>query len=148
MSNNDRPEDSVYTPPEVRKEGPVTVANGFVDQTIGAKSAQGRYVEMQSAPRFPIKLPVSVKSETGDCAAETQNISANGVLFEMESDMPVGAVVDFTISVPSEILGEQVQVQIDCHGRVVRSYEDHGRRGVGVVIDEYHFERTESSEGI
>jgi hypothetical protein len=24
---------------------------------------------------------------------------------------------------------------------VVRSFEDSGRRGVGVVIDEYHFER-------
>jgi hypothetical protein len=24
---------------------------------------------------------------------------------------------------------------------VVRSFEDQGRRGVGVVIDEYHFER-------
>jgi hypothetical protein len=24
---------------------------------------------------------------------------------------------------------------------VVRSFEDKGRRGVGVVIDEYHFER-------
>jgi hypothetical protein len=24
---------------------------------------------------------------------------------------------------------------------VVRSFDDRGRRGVGVVIDEYHFER-------
>ena len=35
----------------------------------------------------------------------------------------------------------EADVQIDCRGRVVRSFEDRGRRGVGVVIDEYHFER-------
>jgi hypothetical protein len=38
-------------------------------------------------------------------------------------------------------VGSRSDIQIDCHGRVVRSFEDRGRRGVGVVIDEYHFER-------
>jgi hypothetical protein len=50
-------------------------------------------------------------------------------------------MVDFTILLPAEILGSRRNVQIDCRGRVVRSFEDRGRRGVGVVIDEYHFER-------
>ena len=39
------------------------------------------YASMQSAPRFPLHLPVEVMSQSGACAAETQNISANGVLF-------------------------------------------------------------------
>lgn len=55
--------------------------------------------------------------------------------------MPVGAPLDFTISLPAAILGAKADVQIDCRGRVVRSVEDSGRRGVGVVIDEYRFER-------
>jgi hypothetical protein len=42
---------------------------------------------------------------------------------------------------PAEIVGLRRNVQIDCRGRVVRSFEDQGRRAVGVVIDEYHFER-------
>ena len=42
---------------------------------------------------------------------------------------------------PGDVVGSRSDVQIDCHGRVVRSFEDKGRRGVGVVIDEYHFER-------
>jgi len=49
--------------------------------------------------------------------------------------------VDFTIMLPAEVLGARQNVQIDCRGRVVRSFDDRGRRGVGVVIDEYHFER-------
>ena len=100
-----------------------------------------RFPEMQSAARFPIKLPVSVKSTAGASATETQNISANGVLFQLDSEMPIGSPVDFTISLPANVVGTEADVQIDCRGRVVRSFEEDGRRGVGVVIDEYRFER-------
>jgi len=101
----------------------------------------GRYEDLQSAPRFPLHLSASVKTEGAAYAALTENISANGVLFAMEKDVPVGSIVDFTIMLPAEILGARKNVQIDCRGRVVRSFDDRGRRGVGVVIDEYHFER-------
>ena len=73
--------------------------------------------------------------------AETENISANGVLFAMDKDVPVGSMVDFTIVLPGRRSGSAARCAIDCRGRVVRSFEDRGRRGVGVVIDEYHFER-------
>src|SRR5216683_1251069 len=114
------------------------------------------YTDVQGAPRFPIKLPVALKSAaaapgvtgsevTGrtvtERTAETENISANGVLFRMDADVPVGSAVDFTISLPADVVGAEADVQVDCHGRVVRSFEDGGRRGVGVVIDEYRFER-------
>jgi hypothetical protein len=105
------------------------------------QTAIKHYAEMQSAPRFPLHLPVEIKSQDGACSAETQNISANGVLFAMDRDVPVGSLVDFTILLPGNVVGSRCDVQIDCHGRVVRSFEDNGRRGVGVVIDEYHFER-------
>jgi hypothetical protein len=106
------------------------------------QTATKHYAEMQSAPRFPLHLPVELKSTSGACSAETQNISANGVLFAMDRDVPVGSLVDFTILLPGDIVGSRSNIQIDCHGRVVRSFEDKGRRGVGVVIDEYNFERT------
>ena len=105
------------------------------------KASRARYPDMQSAVRFPIKLPVSVKSKSGDNLAETQNISANGVLFAMERNVPVGSIVDFTIMLPAEAVGARNDVQVDCRGRVVRAFEVRGRLGVGVVIDEYHFER-------
>jgi hypothetical protein len=101
----------------------------------------GHYEDMQSAPRFPIHLSASVKSQGSAFSAETENISANGVLFAMDNDVPVGSMVDFTILLPADVVGARQDVQIDCRGRVVRSFEDRGRRGVGVVIDEYHFER-------
>jgi hypothetical protein len=106
-----------------------------------AQANAGHYEEMQSAPRFPLHLSASVKSKGGAYSAETENISANGVLLAMDNDVPVGSMVDFTILLPADVVGARQDVQIDCRGRVVRSFEDRGRHGVGVVIDEYHFER-------
>ncbi len=117
---------------------PIESANA---DTAPTKTAAKHYDDLQSAARFPIKLPISVKSKSGESHTESQNISANGVLFRVDADMPVGAPLDFTISLPAAILGAKADVQIDCRGRVVRSVEDSGRRGVGVVIDEYRFER-------
>jgi hypothetical protein len=101
---------------------------------------------VQGAPRFPIKLPVALKSagnqpDVAGKTVETENISANGVLFRMDADVPVGSAVDFTISLPADVVGAEADVQVDCRGRVVRSFADGSRRGVGVVIDEYRFER-------
>jgi hypothetical protein len=106
-----------------------------------AQTNSGHFEEMQSAPRFPLHLSASVKTHGSAFSAETENISANGVLLAMDNDVPVGSMVDFTILLPAEVVGARRDVQIDCRGRVVRSFEDRGRRGVGVVIDEYHFER-------
>ena len=140
MSNNEpSPEnDASGMLPDANSLGPTN--------TVPAKTKLGqirpaRYPDMQSAVRFPIKLPISVKSKTGERRTESENISSNGVLFEVDADMPLGSMVDFTISLPAEVVGAEADVQIDCRGRVVRSSEDRGRRGVGVVIDEYRFER-------
>jgi PilZ domain len=122
-----------------------------------SKNRRG-YTDVQGAPRFPIKLPVALKATSAfgqssgageglagktviEKTVETENISANGVLFRMDADVPVGSAVDFTISLPADVVGAEADVQVDCRGRVVRSFDDGGRRGVGVVIDEYRFER-------
>ena len=139
MSHYGQPADG----PEAQKEGSSESLSHETDKesTAPARSAHKHYADMQSAPRFPLRLPVSVKSKAGDRPAETENISANGVLFQVDADMPVGSMVDFTISLPADVVGADVDVQLDCRGRVVRSFDEDGRHGVGVVIDEYRFER-------
>src|SRR5579859_975710 len=130
-----------HTSQEENDASPKTQESVEAD-TVAPKASRKNYSDMQSATRFPIKLPISVKSKTGERHTETQNISANGVLFQMvDSEMPVGSMVDFTISLPADVVGAQADVRLDCRGRVVRSFEDSGRRGVGVVIDEYRFDR-------
>ena len=117
------------------------MSNESVNFTGAAKAARSRYPEVQNAPRFPVKLPIHIESQTGESDTESDNISANGVLFHHDVDMPVGSVVDFTISLPAEVVGASEDAKVKCHGRVVRSNAEDGRRGVAVVIDEYRFER-------
>ena len=116
------------------------MTNELSARDMSTKKTGSRYTDMQSAARFPIKLPASVKLASGELAAETENISANGVLFHIDADMPIGSTVDFTISLPADIVGSDSDVRLDCKGRVVRNSGD-GQHGVGVVIDEYRFER-------
>jgi hypothetical protein len=144
MSNNGRfaGEGNPGAGAELRQENTPSVSHEAVNrETASTRTVRARYPDMQSAVRFPIKLPISVKSKSGANAAETENISANGVLFHVDSEMPVGSMVDFTISLPADVVGAEAGVQLDCRGRVVRNFEEDGRRGVGVVIDEYRFER-------
>jgi hypothetical protein len=117
------------------------MSNESVNSAGAGKVARSRYADVQGAARFPVKLPIHIKSQSGDTDTESENISANGVLFHYDVDMPVGSTVDFTISLPAEVVGAEADVQVECRGRVVRSREQDGRRGVGVVIDEYRFER-------
>jgi len=126
------------------KDGSLSALESAKAEAAAPKAGRRRYAEVQSATRFPIKLPISVKSKTGESHTESQNISANGVLFQMvDCEMPVGSMVDFTISLPADVVGAETDVRLDCRGRVVRRVEESGRRGVGVVIDEYRFDRTQ-----
>jgi len=135
MSNTDPFTDSVSSQPSAAKPD-VQSAPGAV-----RKAAHATYSEMQGATRFPIKLPVAVKSSSGQSYCETENISANGVFFQMESDIPLGSNVNFTIELPAAVLGTATDVQVACRGRVVRSADEGSRKGIGVVIDEYRFDR-------
>jgi hypothetical protein len=101
-----------------------------------------RYHDMQSAVRFPLRLPVVFHCQDSEVEGETRNISANGVLFQVESEIPIGARVEFTIGMPAEVLGTVRDVSVNCRGRVVRCFEEGQQRWVGVVIDEYGFQRT------
>ena len=125
-------------PESKRKNGSESSSTGAATGVARAKSP---YTDVQGAPRFPLELPVSLISGGQESLATTQNISANGVLFQVDAEMPVGSRVEFTISVPADVVGSDNDVRLDCRGRVVRNYESGERRGVGVVIDEYHLER-------
>jgi len=126
---------------ESQRTDALATAPAATTDKADSKTTRAGYPDMQGATRFPIKLPISVKSTSGESRTETENISANGVLFQMESDMPLGSAVSFTISLPAEVLGSESDVQVECRGRVVRSADEGHRKGIGVVIDEYRFDR-------
>jgi hypothetical protein len=99
--------------------------------------------ELRSSVRFPLKLPVEVRAEQSGVAGETQDISAGGVLFYMDSELEAGSIIEFTISMPASVLGTATDVVVKCTGRVVRCSRHGERTAVAAVIDEYHFDRTQ-----
>ncbi len=104
-----------------------------------AKNAQ--ISELRSAVRFPLKLKISLKDAQGNHQAETRNISAAGVLFDVDTDLTVGSNIEFSIAMPAEVLGTSNDVLVNCLGRVMRCAPEEGRRAVAAIIDEYRFER-------
>ncbi|HEX9121537.1 MAG TPA: PilZ domain-containing protein [Terriglobales bacterium] len=91
--------------------------------------------------RFPLRLPIAITTSGEEHQAETQDISAGGVLFHLKSEMKVGSPIEFRISMPAAVLGASTDVLVTGLGRVVRCNVEGERRAIAAVIDEYRFER-------
>jgi len=92
---------------------------------------------VRTAVRFPMKLALHVQSEQGEMDAITENISANGLLFVGDVLPAVDTRIEFTIAMPSAVMGTTKDVTIHCIGRVVRHYLQGGQKKAAAVIDEY-----------
>ena len=92
---------------------------------------------VRTAVRFPMKLPLQIQTEQGELQAITENISANGLLFVSDHLPEVDSRIEFTIAMPSAIMGSETDVTIHCIGRVVRHYLKDGEKKAAAVIDEY-----------
>lgn len=105
--------------------------------------------ELRTGRRFPLQLPIKIEGEGLHAAiGETLNMSAAGAFITLDSDVEIGASVDFEVTLPAGAIGATQDVLVSCHGRVVRteaaaadaSGEEH-QAGVAVVIDSYEFIR-------
>lgn len=98
--------------------------------------------ELRSSVRFPIQLPIAVVADRKTKHdAVTTDISAGGVLFQVDADMAVGSEIHFSIVMPASVIGTPNDIHVQCNGRVVRCTSKKGKRDVAAVIDEYKFER-------
>jgi len=110
----------------------------LADKTIADGSPEKR-----ATRRFALRLPVSVADSGNESelkAAQTRDVSARGICFYVDSNIAVGAGIEFTFTLPPEItLTESIRVR--CKGKVVRVDNGNEDRKVAVaaVIDEYEF---------
>lgn len=93
--------------------------------------------QVRTAVRFPMKLPVTLKTSQGNVEATTENISANGILFTGFRLPKVDSRIEFTIRMPAEVMGTADDVSIDCIGRVVRHQRHGDESQAAAIIDEY-----------
>lgn len=92
---------------------------------------------VRTAVRFPMRLAIHVQTEQGPLDAVTENISANGLLFVSDRLPAIDSRIEFTIAMPSAVMGSATDVTIHCIGRVVRHYLQGGEKKAAAVIDEY-----------
>jgi len=92
---------------------------------------------VRTAVRFPLRLALHLKTEEGIIEATTRDISSNGLLFETSHLPKVGSSIEFTMNMPSEVMGGDSDVAIHCTGRVVRHHRTDHELMAAAVIDEY-----------
>ncbi len=95
--------------------------------------------EVRCAVRFPLSLPVVLTAGSDEIAAVTRNVSASGVVFELDSPVPSGLEVRFSLRMPGAILGTPHDVLVHCQGRVVRCSKNQSNYRAAATIDEYQF---------
>ena len=100
-------------------------------QKLGARDA------IRTAVRFPLRLALHLKTEDGIVDATTLDISSNGLLFVTSYLPKLGNRIEFTMDMPSEVMGWASDVSIHCRGRVVRHQHSGQDSIVAAVIDEY-----------
>ena len=98
-----------------------------------------QHQEVRCAVRFPLALPVVLATPRGEIAAITRNVSASGVLFELDSPLASGTLIHFSLRMPGAILGTSRDVLVHCQGRVVRCSMSQSRYQSAATIDEYQF---------
>ena len=95
--------------------------------------------EVRCAVRFPLVLPVALWTDNGEVAALTRNVSASGVLFELDRQLEVGLEIRFSLRMPCAILGTPHDVLVHCLGRVIRCSKSQSLYLASATIDEYQF---------
>jgi len=92
---------------------------------------------VRASVRFPLRLAVTLSTETREYSAVTEDVSANGVLFVGEDLPPVESRITFRLKMPAAVMGGKNDVVVHCIGRIVRHTEADGKVSAAAVIDEY-----------
>jgi hypothetical protein len=95
--------------------------------------------EVRCAVRFPLVLPVELWTGQEEIAALTRNVSASGVLFELDRPLQAGLSIRFSLRMPGAVLGTPHDVLVHCLGRVIRCSKSQSQYLAAATIDEYQF---------
>jgi hypothetical protein len=76
---------------------------------------------------------------SGEFFASTRNVSASGVLFQLDQELEVGSRALFSLRMPGQVLGCSHDVLVQCQGRVVRCSISNTHYLAAATIDEYRF---------
>ena len=94
---------------------------------------------VRTAVRFPLRLALHLRTDDGMVEAITRDISSNGLLFVIAILPKIGSSIEFTMDMPSEVMGSTTDVSVHCTGRIVRHQQTEHESMAAAMIDEYVF---------
>jgi hypothetical protein len=94
----------------------------------------------RGAARYPLHLRVTLLCDCREIQAVTEDLSASGVLLQVDEPLRVGQEVEFLVGIPAGALEFSVTAAVHCFGRIVRSYFQNGQPFAAAVIDDYRFQ--------
>jgi hypothetical protein len=118
-----------------------TLAGSWSQGAYSLNNAADAQEERRSLPRFPLQLPVEVRSAgvVGPLTTVTRDVSASGLYVYMEEGLKVGDFIEFTMVLPPE-LTQTTDIHVFCKAKVLRVEPSQGNRiGVAATISHYEF---------
>jgi hypothetical protein len=112
--------------------------SGVPHSSANAVPASDRQ-EVRCAVRFPLALPLMLSTGNTEFAALTRNVSASGVLFNLDRSLQPGLEIRFSLRMPGDVLGTSHDVLVHCNGRVVRCSLSQKQYLAAATIDDYQF---------
>jgi len=92
--------------------------------------------ERRAKQRFPIQLPLVIRSAPSEIHGVSRDVSAGGVFFYTDN-WPLGfSSIEFRMILPALITGRE-SVRVVCKGTVTRLEDLKGKTGVAATIDSY-----------
>jgi len=84
-------------------------------------------LDRRSRQRVPARIPVRVKSAVGrwELAAETRDVSTNGVFLYSKSRLAEGSELELVLILPPELTSGE-KCWVCCHARVLRVEQGSG----------------------
>lgn len=101
--------------------------------------ATSSHQEVRCAVRFPLALPVVLSCGDEEFAAVTRDVSASGVVFDLDRPLQVGLEIRFSLRMPGAVLSTPRDVLVNCLGRVVRCSISQTQYQAAATIDDYQF---------
>jgi PilZ domain len=114
---------------------------------IVQRAMQPNSQERRSMRRFDMRLPAIVKLEgASDLYTETQNVSARGVFFYLDSPVSSGTKLEVILTFPPHVtLTDAVRIRFAARVIRVETLLPSSRIGVAAMIEDYEFLRSSGS---
>lgn len=96
---------------------------------------------LRAAVRFPLHLPVQLRSQDAEITATTIDVSSTGILFSLDEALPVGTELTWELRLPAEAMGTGADITVACHGRVAWVRNATPSR-MAVTIDQYRMKES------